>query len=102
LCSKAPEEDLKELLIFYFGFALNDKDIVAKCLSHFDTTQYGLSVASVKKLRKKWNLQSTRQQGHTIDSISAAVSEIRERFPSRGNENIRKTLLKEYDMRVPR
>ncbi|KAL0960042.1 hypothetical protein HGRIS_011690 [Hohenbuehelia grisea] len=69
---------------------------------HYDTSQYGLSAASVKRLRKKHNLLSTRQQKHTLDSIKDAMVEIRTRFPLRGSEGIRKSLGLEYGMFVPR
>jgi len=60
------------------------------------------SASTVKRLRRKWDLKSTRQQKHTFESIAGAVAEIRKRFPTRGSENIRKNLLQEYGMRVSR
>ena len=60
------------------------------------------SVYTVRKLRKQWNILSTRQQKHTQESIYDNIIEIRKRFPTRGAENIRKTLRIDYGMRIPR
>lgn len=67
-----------------------------------DQPRFGTSAKTVKRLRVKWNLKSTRQQNHTMQSIGEAVAEIRSRHPTRGIENMRKALLKDYGMRVPR
>ena len=92
---------------------------------HYDTQKYGLrcalhvsvfwllllfltvlrasrSVASIKKLRRKWGLKSTRQQGHTLESIAEAIQNIHEQYPTRGGEMIRKQLRVELNIRVPR
>ena len=61
-----------------------------------------ISVYTVRRLRKHWNILSTRQQKHTQKSIYDKIIEIRKRFPTRGAENIRKTLQIDYGMRVPR
>jgi hypothetical protein len=53
---------------------------------------FTLSVVTFRRLRKKWGLKSTRQQKHTMESIYDKVHDIRERFPFRGAESIRKNL----------
>lgn len=60
------------------------------------------SVASVKRVRKSLGLLSTRQQKHNLNSIHRQIEEIRARFPTRGIENIRKSLHTDYGMFVPR
>jgi hypothetical protein len=60
------------------------------------------SVISVRRLRKKWDLLSTRQQKHTMESIYDQVRVIREQFPLRGAEAIRKSLRVTHGVRVPR
>ena len=73
---------------------------------HYCLTAYLLlfldSVASIKRLRRKWELRSTRQQGHTLQSITEAIQNLREQYPTRGGEMIRKQLRVELNMRVPR
>lgn len=60
------------------------------------------SVFTVRRRRKEWGLESTRRQKHTVQSIAAAVQEVKKRFPNRGAETIRKALLLENKIRVPR
>jgi hypothetical protein len=68
------------------------------CLTDFPN----YSVYTVRRLRKKWDILSTRKQKHSAETIYAEVSNIRERHPLRGIEGIRKTLREEQGMRVPR
>lgn len=58
------------------------------------------SEKTVKRRRIKWNLLSTRQQKHTPETFGPVIAEIRQRFPSRGAEGIRKVLLFDYKMHV--
>ena len=60
------------------------------------------SVITVRRLRKKWNLLSTRQQKHSMETIYDQVREIREHFPLRGAEGIRKSLQSEHGVHAPR
>lgn len=61
-----------------------------------------ISVASLKRKRREWGLHSTRQQKHSIESINAAIQDIRSRFPSMGARSIVNVLRQDYgDMRVP-
>lgn len=66
------------------------------------TYSYLDSVPSIKRLRRKWGLRSTRQQGHTMESITEAIQNIREQYPTRGGEMIRKQLRLDLNIRVPR
>jgi hypothetical protein len=123
--SLAPEEQLRAILTFYYSLGLNDKKVALECIRHFPQEEFGLrcvhlrlfsststqvgplgcgwhSSSTVKRLRRKWDLKSTRQQKHTFESIMPSVAEIRRRFPTRGAENIRKNLRQEYGMRVSR
>ena len=59
-------------------------------------------VKSVKRMRKKWGLTSTRQQKHTIETIAEDVAEIKQNFPNSGADAIKKTLMSEKNIRVPR
>ena len=60
------------------------------------------SVVTVRKLRKEWNILSTRQQKHDIQSIFNQVYDIRKRFPLRGVEGIHITLRREYGINATR
>ncbi|KAI0054561.1 hypothetical protein BV25DRAFT_1922583 [Artomyces pyxidatus] len=97
-----PEDELRPHLEHYYHLGLNDEKIANYCLEHFDKDVYGLSISSVKRYRKKWNLLKTRQQKHTIASISDSVDKIKKRFPNRGAGSITSALRLEENIRVPR
>ena len=59
------------------------------------------SVITAQRLWKKWNLLSTHQQKHTMESIYDEVREIRECFPLRGVVAIRKSLRISHGVRAP-
>jgi hypothetical protein len=118
--SSAPEHEIRSSLEFYYHLGLNDKQIESNMKDHYDTGQFGLgyataldqsdltlilllpSVSSIKQLRRKWGLKSTRQQQHTSESIASAIRTIRKSYPSRGAETIRKQLRMEFGIRAPR
>ena len=60
------------------------------------------STKSVERLRKEWNLQKTRSQQHTVESIDVYCTALKKRFPQRGVEAMRTGLRSEYNVRVPR
>ena len=121
--SSAPEHIIRPSLEFYYHLGLNDKQIESNMKDHYDTSQFGLgcaiafhqlntnidhdhyilsSISSIKRLRGKWGLKSTRQQQHTSESIANAIQTIRKSYPSRGAETIRKQLRMEFGIRAPR
>ena len=63
---------------------------------------YGYSLYAVHHRRKVWGLSSSREQHHTVESIAAHVNAIKEHFPNQGAETIRKALLMEKNIHVPR
>ncbi|KAI9447090.1 hypothetical protein BJY52DRAFT_1206604 [Lactarius psammicola] len=97
-----PNDQLQPVLTLYFQLGMNDKDITSSVMDHFDPACYGLSVFTVRRRRKQWGLESTRQQKHTVQSIATLVDEVKKCFPNRGSETIRMALLMENKVRVPR
>ena len=116
----APDKIIKEPLTDYYAMGINNVEITKLLKSHYDTPKYGLgwvfwvldkylclsdsqiySVYTVWRLRKEWNILSTRKQKHTVKTIYAEVSNIRERHPLHGIKGIQKTLQEEQGMRVP-
>lgn len=101
---------------------MTDVELADLLKEHYDTEQYGLryaksctftvrlglalflyySVVTIRRLRKKWGILSTRQQKHTPESIYDKVYEIRRRFPMRGIEGIRLSLRMEHGIRASR
>ena len=60
------------------------------------------SVYTVQRLRKEWDILSTREQKHSAETIYAKVFNICECHPLHGIEGIRKTLWEKQGMRVAR
>ena len=113
----APDKDIQEHLRCYYELGLTDVKVTEALKQRYDTNRYGLRYVSMSlimsisynhqcfycsKLRKEWDILSTRQQKHMQESIYDSVYEIRKRFPTRGAEGIRKTLRIDYGIRVPR
>jgi hypothetical protein len=109
MCLTAPDGDIQGPMAEYYQMGVSDVEMTELLKQHYDTEKYGLryftfhhnrnssdilvsSVITLRRLRKKWNMLSTRQQKHTEDSIYNHVYEIRKQFPMRGSEGIRKTL----------
>ncbi|KAF8876610.1 hypothetical protein CPB84DRAFT_412719 [Gymnopilus junonius] len=102
-----PEAIIQPWVELYHSIGTPDVEIVELLKEHYDTQRYymGTQYTSGKTLqrrRKEWGLKSTRQQKHTAESIAPVVAEIRQRFPNKGAEGIRKTLMLEYKMHVSR
>ncbi|KAK7019500.1 hypothetical protein R3P38DRAFT_2973640 [Favolaschia claudopus] len=95
-----PEDVIRAPLIKYYNLSLKDEDIAEHLKTHYDTTQYGCSAASIRRLRKDWGLLKTRAQKHTPDTIRPYVVEIKKKFPNRGISTIRKNLALEYGIRA--
>ena len=80
---------------------------LGELLTYYDfqpwpTSDSDTRAKSVSCLRKKWGLQSTRQQKHTSETIADAAAHIRKEFPTQGNEGVRKDLRMRFGMHVPR
>ena len=71
-------------------------------LALYDLVPSLFSAFTVRQRRKDWGLESTRRQKHTVQSIASHVDAVKVRFPNRGAETIRKALLMENKIRVPR
>ncbi|KAF8198902.1 hypothetical protein K438DRAFT_1966869 [Mycena galopus ATCC 62051] len=95
-----PEEEIRSAFEKYFELDLTDKEIAAHLESHYDTSKYGCSHHSVRKLRKTWGLKKTRQQKHTPETITAMVLDIKRKFPNRGTLAVRKNLRQEFKVRA--
>jgi hypothetical protein len=119
ICLVAPDGDIRAPMEDYHRLGVSDVEMTELLKKHYDTEKYGLryftfqhdrncfnllvfSVITLRRLRKKWKLLSTRQQNHTEESIYNHVYEIRKRFPMRGSEGIRKALRLEHGVHATR
>ena len=69
---------------------------------HFDTDVYGLGKMKLKTYVKALDLTSARSQGHTFNTITGPIAELREKFPNAGSITLRTYLWSDYNMRVSR
>ncbi|KAJ7300659.1 hypothetical protein DFH08DRAFT_919235 [Mycena albidolilacea] len=95
-----PEDEIRVPLEEYFDLDLTDQQIADHLKSHYDTSQYGCSVHSVRKLLREWGLKKTRQQKHTPETITSMVLDIKKKFPQCGILAIRKNLRQEFKVRA--
>lgn len=59
-------------------------------------------MTSFKAIRKRMGLLSTRQQGHTVETIRDSVVALRKRFPKAGARDMTSLLFHEMGMKVSR
>lgn len=98
-----PEDQILPTIRKYWLWGWNDKAILKEVHDTIDSDTYGLSLTSLKHIRKKHAMLSARQQSHTFETIAGPVAEIRRRLPAIGVEDLIHTLRTDYDgMRVPR
>ncbi|PCH33314.1 hypothetical protein WOLCODRAFT_14630 [Wolfiporia cocos MD-104 SS10] len=96
-----PDDEIKPWVQYYWDLGMNQKTVVENVLDHIDMAKYGFSVSSLKQKWGEWDLLSTWQQKHTVETIQAAVQETRERFPHMGSCSMVYLLRQDYSMRVP-
>ncbi|KAF8529989.1 hypothetical protein JB92DRAFT_2825664 [Gautieria morchelliformis] len=69
---------------------------------HIDSTRHGLSLKSLKRMRKILGLQSTRQQAHTLETAAAALLRVRARYPKAGTRDMITQAFREENIKVSR
>ncbi|KAG1717935.1 hypothetical protein EDB19DRAFT_1899669 [Suillus lakei] len=79
---------------------LNDKEIVLALQKHFDTKRYGIGLTKFRQIRVDMGLERSHRQGHTIETIREAVTELREMFPHAGTREMIGLLFHEKNMSV--
>ncbi|KAH7922898.1 hypothetical protein BV22DRAFT_1016396 [Leucogyrophana mollusca] len=69
---------------------------------HIDLTKYGLGRMKFREMRESMGLLRTRQQGHSVDSISDAMQRLRPIYPNAGIREMASLLFHEEGMMVSR
>ncbi|KAI0089513.1 hypothetical protein BDY19DRAFT_864419, partial [Irpex rosettiformis] len=85
----------------YWDLGLPDTRIVELLQAHFDTSVYGLSLSTFRRMRRTWGFLTTRKQKHTPESIAENVAKVKQRFPNMGARSMVVTLRQDYGIRVP-
>jgi hypothetical protein len=112
----APLDELAPHILRYWKTRLNDKEIVLALQKHFDTKRYGIGcvdsydeltqpliyvrLTKFRQIRVDMGLERSRRQGHTIETIREAVTELQEMFPHAGAREMISLLFHEKNMSV--
>ncbi|EEB91688.1 hypothetical protein MPER_09919, partial [Moniliophthora perniciosa FA553] len=82
---------------------LTERQIIDRLLArHIDTEQYGLGLTRFREMRKSLGLFGTRQQGHTVESITDHMVVLRMQYPHAGHDEMVSLLQTERGLRVSR
>ncbi|KAG2033434.1 hypothetical protein BDR03DRAFT_1014290 [Suillus americanus] len=95
-----PLDELAPHILCYWKTRLNDKEIVQALQKHFNTEHYGFGLTKFRQIRVDMGLERSRQQGHTIETIHEAVTELRQMFPHAGTREMISLLFHEKNMSV--
>ncbi|EJD33870.1 hypothetical protein AURDEDRAFT_76626 [Auricularia subglabra TFB-10046 SS5] len=96
-----PEDQVLPIIKKYFDLRRSDVDILRYVHAEIDLEVYGMSIKSLRRLKQKHGLVSTRQQAHTIESIAPYVSEVRTRLPAIGAGDMVSALWHDHGIRAP-
>ncbi|KAK0438491.1 uncharacterized protein EV420DRAFT_1486665 [Desarmillaria tabescens] len=91
---------LKELWLMEGN--VNDTVLCEELQKVFNTSKYTLGLSSFKRMRKRLGFLSTRQQKHTVETVSEHLDEMREQFPKAGYFEMKKHLRINHNVRVSR
>ncbi|CAK5265855.1 unnamed protein product [Mycena citricolor] len=96
-------EYLHEYIDKYWNMGKNDLEILELLKKHhIDLNKYGLEIATFRKIRDGLGYRRTRKQGHTVDSIHAAVVKLRAMYPKAGGREMVNLLKFEEKIHVSR
>ncbi|THU92671.1 hypothetical protein K435DRAFT_671733, partial [Dendrothele bispora CBS 962.96] len=99
----APIADVEDVIKRLWTRRKTDQEILNALLTrHIDTAKYGLGITRFRKMRKALGLLGTRQQGHTVDSISDAMVQLRCQYPKAGRHELHHLLFHEHGIRASR
>ncbi|KAG6372779.1 hypothetical protein JVT61DRAFT_7178 [Boletus reticuloceps] len=81
---------------------LTDQEIIAELQKEINLDEYGIGLTSFKKIRKTLDLERTRKQAHTPDSIRVPMTELRSMYPDAGVREMTSLLFHEYSILASR
>ncbi|KAF8527657.1 hypothetical protein JB92DRAFT_3139803 [Gautieria morchelliformis] len=98
-----PLDELAPHIEKYYRMRLTDTEMLEHLRDrHIDKTRHGLSLTSLKRMRKGLGLESTRQQAHTLDTAAAALLQVRSRYPKAGARDMITHAFREEHIKVSR
>ncbi|KAG1726455.1 hypothetical protein EDB19DRAFT_2028380 [Suillus lakei] len=72
-----PLDELAPHILRYWKTRLNDKEIIQALQKHFNTEHYGIGLTKFRQIHVDMGLERSCQQGHTIETIHKAVTDLR-------------------------
>ncbi|KAG1906761.1 uncharacterized protein F5891DRAFT_975487 [Suillus fuscotomentosus] len=96
----APLDELAPHILHYWKTCLNNKEIIQALQKHFNTEHYGIGLTKFHQIHVDMGLERSRQQGHTIETIHEAVTELRQMFPHAGTQEMISLLFHEKNMSI--
>ncbi|KAG2150988.1 uncharacterized protein EDB93DRAFT_1249488 [Suillus bovinus] len=97
-----PLDELAPHILRYWKTRLNDKEIIQALQKHFNTERYGIGLTKFHQIRVDMGLERSCQQGHTIETIHEAVTDLRKMYPHAGTREMISLLFHEKSMSVSR
>ncbi|KAG1867744.1 hypothetical protein F4604DRAFT_1584905 [Suillus subluteus] len=96
----SPLDELAPHILHYWKTWLNDKEIVHALQKHFDTEHYGIGLTKFRQICVDMGLECSHWQGHTVETIHEAVTELCQMFPHAGMQEMIGLLFHEKNMSV--
>ncbi|KZT50182.1 hypothetical protein CALCODRAFT_444920, partial [Calocera cornea HHB12733] len=87
-----PDSILRPLVEKYYSYGYGDKKILEAISRDVELEQNGwtLSTKTIQRRRKEWGLLSVKQQGHTLETISPYIEQLRMQTANRlGSRSMR-------------
>ncbi|KAG1863678.1 hypothetical protein F4604DRAFT_1683560 [Suillus subluteus] len=97
---QAPLDELTPHILHYWKTQLNDKEIVHALQKHFNTECYGIGLTKFCQIHVDMGLECSHQQGHTVETIYKAVTELHQMFLYAGTQEMIGLLFHEKNMSV--
>ncbi|KIK74605.1 hypothetical protein PAXRUDRAFT_121905, partial [Paxillus rubicundulus Ve08.2h10] len=104
----SPLDEIAPHILRLWKTRCTDKQIIEELQKHFDTARYGLALVFTPLMMKyleicnAMGLKRTRQQGHTIETVQDALTELRVTYPNAGACEMVNLLFHERNMSIAR
>ncbi|KAG9124225.1 hypothetical protein FRC07_012343 [Ceratobasidium sp. 392] len=98
-----PDEILKPLAEMYYRRGCNRVEMLSLILANpaFDTTQYQLSIQTLRNRCKTWGFNTARKQEHTcMEDVKDVISAARERYPTAGKRGLISHVFQEQGIKI--
>ncbi|KAG6867172.1 hypothetical protein C0993_006029 [Termitomyces sp. T159_Od127] len=95
-----PTEELHSWIKYYWNLGYSEKAIVEHVMDHFDKSEYGFSISSLRRVRSELGLKGAHQQQASFDTIRSIVQAIRKHFPTMGARQMVTVFRQDHQLKV--